>query len=464
MAPAISPQPRRKPWHLSFRAKTVIGIALIELLLLGLLVWSSLDFLSRAQLQALAARAQDAATHFAALAQDAVLSEDLASLETFADEVMANEDMAFLRVIGYGNPLVARGGATDGLTFTADEPGVAPADGVFDAAAPVLVDGVEFGRIEVGLHAGSGNRILAAARGRLLGIAGAEILLVALFSLLLGTYLTRALERLRDAAETISEGGHGVTVPVRGNDEIAVTVHAFNRMSEQLESSYAALERARTAAEEAAAAAVAASAEAHRANAANSRCLAHMSHELRTPLTAVLGSLQLAHDWQLPEDHRRQLAIAEQAGRGLLELINDVLDLSKVEAGELTLTELPVAVADVTRSAADIVRTMADAKDIDVALDIDERLPALARLDPVRLRQVLVNLMGNAVKFTDSGQVRVEVATRCPGETCQRLYFGVSDTGIGIAEDRQTALFDEFSQIADDVGRQRGGTGLGLAI
>jgi signal transduction histidine kinase/ActR/RegA family two-component response regulator len=462
---ATEPKPRLRPWHLSFRAKTVIGIALIEFLLLGLLVASSLNFLARAQLDGLAARAQDVATNFAVLARDAVLSEDLASLDTFADGVLANQDVAYLRIIGFGTTLLERGDPTAiRRDFSADRPGAEPSDGVFDATAPVLVGGDEFGRIEVGYRSGAGAGMLQAARNRLLIIAAAEILLVALFSILLGTYLTRALERLHDAAETIITGGPGVTVPVTGNDEVAATARAFNRMSGQLAASYAALENARGAAEQAAAEAHAASAEAKRATAAKSRFLAHMSHELRTPLNAVIGTLDLTRDWELPEEQSRQLAAADQAARSLVELISDLLDLSKAESGELTLNEKPADLADVVRVAADVVRPIAHVKGYDLTVSVDDRLPTLAMVDPLRLRQVLVNLLGNAVKYTDAGEVRVAATTQCPSQPCQRVRFTVSDTGTGIPPDRIATLFDEFSQVADKEGRHRGGTGLGLAI
>ena len=459
----MTPTDRR--WRLSFRAKTVLGVALIEFLLLALLVWYSLAFLSKASLDAIAERAAGSATQFATLAKDAVLSEDLALLRTFVDEVMANPDMAYVRVIGYDIPLVERGEAAAAQRpFRADQAEQSPDDGVFDAVAEIVVDGTSFGRIELGINTSGEGVLLALARERLLTIALTEIVLVALFSILLGTYLTRALERLRDAAETISAGGPGVTVAVHGNDELAVTTRAFNRMSEQLLTSYDALNQARRAAEQSAAEAEAASRAAQQANAAKSRFLAHMSHELRTPLNAVLGILQLSRDWTLPDEQHRQLLLAEQSGRTLHALINDVLDLSKIEAGEMTLHEEATDVAALARTAGDIIAPMARAKGLAVELHLDPRLPERMRADPVRLRQVLVNLAGNAVKFTDRGHVRIAVETHCPGEPCQRIRFEVSDSGIGIPTDRQETLFDEFSQIADGAGRQRTGTGLGLSI
>ncbi len=451
---------------LSFRVKTVLGIALIEVALLAILVWSSLQYLGNSSARAIAERATGTAAQFAALAKDAVLSEDLASLETFADEVMTNEHVAYLRVIGYGNLLIQRG-APELLAkpFVADVENEGASDGVFDAGAPIREAGTDFGRIELGIATTAQQQLVEEARTRLWTIAAVEIALVALFSILLGTYLTRALAGLRTAAQAIIDGGPGYTVPVRGSDELADTARAFNSMSGRLKCSYAELEEARRRAEAAAAEAETASAEATRANAAKSRFLAHMSHELRTPLNAVLGILDLAEDWVLPTEQHAQLTVAREAGRNLLELINDVLDLSKIESGGMDLHPEPTDIAALVRTAAALVLPLAMSKGLVLETQLDPQLPEAVLVDALRLRQVLVNLAGNAVKFTASGHVDLRLVTLCPGETCQRLRFEILDSGIGIPPERQALLFNEFTQVNDTSSPNHfGGTGLGLAI
>jgi signal transduction histidine kinase/CheY-like chemotaxis protein len=437
----------------------VLGIALIELVLLAVLVGLSLDYLASTKAQALTERAHSTADLFATLAKDAVLADDLASLETFAEAVMRNPDVAYLRVTGNGRLLVARG----------EGAAAAGADGVLHAHAEIREAGAGFGRIEIGLSTAGQVQLVGQARGRLLGIALLEIGLVALFSLLLGSYLTRSLRALKRAAQEIAatgiaDGGLDHRVPVEGGDELAETARAFNRMAERLKASYEALDQARQAAEAAAAQARAASAAAEAANAAKSRFLAHMSHELRTPLNAVLGSLDLTRDWTLLPDQRDQLAMADEAGQALLQLINNVLDLSRIEAGELTLHPEPTALGEVAARAVAVVRPLARAKGLDLQIDLGAELPDAVLLDPLRLRQVLINLVGNAVKFTDSGQVRLRVEALSPDAACRRLRFSVEDTGIGIPKDRQARLFDEFSQVQDQAAYRQGGAGLGLAI
>lgn len=441
---------------LSFRAKTVLGIALIEAILLALLIGLSLEYLATTKAEAIAERARSTADLFAILAKDAVLSDDLATLETLAEEAMRNPDLASLQVWGQGaRRLVERGTPTPGSALQAE--------------APIREAGLDFGRIEIGLSTVGQDALVARLRGRLLALAALEIALVALFSLLLGGYLTRSLKELELAAGRISPASlaaDGVfqPVPVRGGDELAATARAFNRMAEGLKASYAALDRAREQAEAAAAEARAASLEAERANAAKSRFLAHMSHELRTPLNAIIGTLDLARDWALPAEQQAQLDMADEAGHALLELINTVLDLSKIESGETLLHPEPIDPAALVESAADLVRPLARQKGLDLEVRLGAGLPQAVLADPLRLRQILVNLAGNAVKFTDAGRVTLALDTQCSGEPCQRLRFAVEDTGIGIPAEHLAGLFDEFSQVHEGRRRNTGGTGLGLAI
>ncbi len=441
---------------LSFRAKTVMGILFIEVALLGLLVGWSLEYLATTKTRDTAEKAHTTATLFATLARDAVLSDDLASLESFADAVMAEADVLALRVTGQGDRVLVDRGHWDHPELER-------------AASRIQEAGIGFGEIQVGLSTAAKHGLLAEARERLLGLALLEVGLVALLSLLLGNYLTRGLRQLQAAAlrissDSLASGAEFHPVPVLGKDELAATALAFNRMAAGLQEGYEALRQAREEAEQAAAEARAASQEAERANAAKSRFLAHMSHELRTPLNAVIGTLDLARDWELPKPQLEQLQMADDAGHSLLELINNVLDLSKVEAGEMSLYSEPTPLAGLIERVAAVVRPLARAKGLDLEVDLDPRLPRVVAVDGLRLRQVLVNLAGNAVKFTDSGCIRLRVQALCTHQPCARLSFAVEDRGRGIPPDRLDSLFDEFSQVREGHHPGATGTGLGLAI
>src|SRR5471030_1723511 len=204
------------------------------------------------------------------------------------------------------------------------------------------------------------------------------------------------------------------------------------------------------------------------ANRAKSAFLAAMSHELRTPLNAILGYTQiLKRDKGLTPTQKSGVGTIQQGGQHLLALINDVLDLSRVEAGKMDFHPKPVVLADLLSVVADIMRVRAEQKQLRFELELVAGLPEAISVDETRLRQVLLNLLGNAVKFTDRGTVRLRVlplAAR-PGAApdAASLRFEVHDDGIGIAAGHIDAIFRPFEQVGD-ASRRAGGTGLGLAI
>ena len=199
--------------------------------------------------------------------------------------------------------------------------------------------------------------------------------------------------------------------------------------------------------------------QADAANVAKSAFLATMSHEIRTPLNGVLGMAQAMARDELPPQQRERLAVIRQAGETLLTLLNDLLDLSRIEAGRLELEDGVVDIARIAEAAHSTFTTLASEKDVSLALDIAPEACGLWRGDPTRVRQILYNLVANAVKFTARGAVNVRV-TLSDGA----LLLAVEDTGPGIAPDRLTSLFEKFVQADTSTTREFGGSGLGLAI
>jgi signal transduction histidine kinase/CheY-like chemotaxis protein len=199
------------------------------------------------------------------------------------------------------------------------------------------------------------------------------------------------------------------------------------------------------------------------ANQAKQRFLANVSHEVRTPLNGILGITDLLLDGELKDEQRNLAEIVKRCGSNLLLLINDLLDLSKIEAGKMKVERIAVELEPLLRDVEAIHALNAASRGVTVRLILDPGLPARITGDPTRLRQVLNNLVGNAVKFTDAGEVRIRAGLGVSGGTA-RLTIEVSDDGVGIPADRLDAIFESFVQADDSTTRKHGGTGLGLAI
>ncbi|MEZ9198450.1 PAS domain S-box protein [Shewanella sp. 10N.286.54.B9] len=692
---------------MSFRLKTILGIAIIEGLLLMLLVYTSISYLKSSNESEIEKRAQSIAALFAAAAKDAVLSTDLSTLNNLANELISTKQVLYVNVFNQDNLLVTAGVDSGAHLAMRDINVSSVDDGILDIEAMVAESGVVYGRVELGVEIAKLDVFIADATKQFLLIAALEMLLVALFSWLLGHYLTRNLQQLKSASTRVFAGEKQVKVPVSSKDEIGQAAHAFNQMVEQIDIKTHALEnantrlstilgtaldgyiiintqgeisevnpavsrlfgykdsellgqnvslllpmsergmhdvyirnylesgqskiigkgrellaqhkagelfpielsiskmvldgeilflglvkdltdvkRAQVAAQRTESILLAtlegskdglitiditgeiqevndsaclmfhahanalvgqimesclfqggaritfrdileeyrrtgagnalknateiyatrfdgeqlpveltlipvqlgdemlltafirdisrrmeyetqlklAKEQAEQGSKAKSRFLATMSHEIRSPLNAVLGSVELLLDSRLNKEQRIYANTTKEAGTALLSTINDILDFSKIEAGQMLLEKNSFSAAKLVNQVLQILSPKAQDKGITLASFVNCNVPESLIGDGQRLRQVLQNLVDNAIKFSAGGCISIEMWLLENQQNKAQLYCTVTDQGIGIADEAQLTLFKEFSQVHDDHNTNYSGTGLGLAI
>jgi signal transduction histidine kinase/CheY-like chemotaxis protein len=296
----------------------------------------------------------------------------------------------------------------------------------------------------------------------------ASTLLITLFSILASSYIARRITRgitvplneLKIRLDLIAQGDRSGEIAIESGDEIGDVAASFNTMVEDLNTLEIAEEQGKIEL-------VKATELAESSNNAKSMFLANMSHEIRTPMTAILGFTDIIKDRAEDEVALDAINTVQRNANFLLSIINDILDLSKIESGNTVVEQIPCKPCSVIAEVMSLIRVRTDEKELQFIVEYSGPMPAEITTDPTRLRQILINLLGNSVKFTDTGSVRLLVQFQPdedPSSNSGSMIFDIKDTGIGMSETQQRNLFRPFTQADNSTSRKFGGTGLGLTI
>ncbi len=451
----------------------ILGILILAIAIPAAMTLRYEDRLFRTTLRE---RAESTARTAALVVSDALAADDLDSLSRFV-VTLDHEDPEITaamvcdrdgRIVAHSHPdlegTVIAGERTPPETIVVHER--VPTEGArtLEVSAPVRVSGEAWGTLRLEVPLASIEAEIRQATLRVVQVGGLLMAIGGLCAFWLARSVAQPVRRLMELAGEVGRGNLAVRADIRSHDEVGWLARSFNAMVEGLSRSRDEIRLGTEQLERACQRAVELAQRAEEASLAKSQFLANMSHEIRTPMNGVIGMTDLLLGSELPARERRFAETVRRSAESLLEIINDILDFSKIEAGRLELETADFDLRQVVEDVAELLAPRAHSKGIELTVDMTDDVNREVRGDPGRLRQILVNLAGNAVKFTDRGEVVLKVRLAEGGLQGDMVRFDVRDTGIGVAPELRQKIFGAFMQADGSMTRKYGGTGLGLAI
>lgn len=430
----------------------------LSLMLIGIACFAFAVWMPRANQEALdhAERKLDLSLEIIAQGLAAYLGEDdLSAVYSLLDRATeTQEDWVYIAVVN------EQGQSIYPLIETDID--LAQHQGYREKIVPISIGKVQLGQLQL-IYDVSGltDSLRASTYFLLYIIVGAFLLFGLMIWWLIRQQVIYPMARLSQAAKDLAHKEFYTEeddFPDTRNDEVGELVACFRDMREKIKESQRTLAQNNVDL-------VIAKHKAEAANQAKSQFLANMSHELRTPMNGIIGLSSLLQDQVLSDENREIIRSIHHSSESLLALLNDILDFSKIEAGELKIEDIPMSLRDAVSQVTDILSTLAQRKGLSLNFHLSRLTPQYVSGDSARLKQILYNLIGNAIKFTEEGDINIDISVAGERQSdSQDIRFRVEDTGIGIPEDVRSKIFDKFTQADVSTARKFGGTGLGLTI